>query len=250
MSVYGEGQYVNPRTGESGLAPPPRSLEQMQRHEWELLSADAGPLDPEATAETKPLAPQSVYAIGKRDQEELSLTVGTAYGIPTIALRLFNTYGPRQALTNPYTGAVAIFATRLRNGRAPIVFEDGRQTRDCVHVTDVARAFATALESSAADGRVLNVGTGSAISVASLATTIAETLGSSIEPEILGEFRPGDVRHCYADVRLARELVGFEAEISLEDGIPDVVEWIGETTPDDHADAALAELVTRGLISE
>ena len=249
MSVYGEGQYANPRTGESGLAPPPRPIEQLRRQEWELREPGGDPLDPEATAETKPLAPQSVYAIGKRDQEELTLAVGAAYGIPAVALRLFNTYGPRQALANPYTGAVAIFATRLRNGRAPMVFEDGRQTRDGVHVADVARAFATVLESSAADGRVLNVGTGTAVSVALLATTIAETLGSSIEPEILGEFRPGDVRHCYADVRLARELVGFEAEIALADGIRDVVEWIGEGTPEDHADAALAELVSRGLIS-
>src|SRR3954452_2814108 len=145
MSIYGEGQYGNPQTGESGLAPGLRPDSQLAAREWEVLADDGTPLEPEPTAETKPLRPTSIYAIGKRDHEEMVLAVGAAYGIPAVALRFFNVYGERQALSNPYTGAAAIFASRLLNDRAPLVFEDGDQTRDFIDVRDIARCCALAL---------------------------------------------------------------------------------------------------------
>src|SRR3712207_3456214 len=156
MSIYGEGQCRNPVTGESGLAPGLRPEEQLARREWEVVAADGTRLEPEPTAETKPLRPTSVYAISKRDHEELVLALGAAYGIPSVALRFFNVYGPRQALSNPYTGVVAIFAGRLLNGRPPIVFEDGRQSRDFIDVRDTVRACSLALAGSGADGRAVN----------------------------------------------------------------------------------------------
>ncbi len=161
MSIYGEGQYRNPRTGESGLAPWLRPESQLAAREWELLADDGTPLEPEPTAETKPLRPTSIYAINKRDHEEMFLTVGAAYGLPAVALRFFNVYGERQALSNPYTGVAAIFSSRLLNDRAPLVFEDGRQTRDFIDVRDIARCCALALTEHGADEHALNVGTGS-----------------------------------------------------------------------------------------
>ena len=248
MSVYGEGQYTNEKTGERGLAPRPRPVEQLRRREWELRTAANDVLVPEPTSETKPLAPQSIYAIGKRDQEEMCLTIGAAYGIPTVALRFFSAYGPRQTLSNPYNGAVAIFATRLRNGRAPFIFEDGEQTRDFVHVRDVARAMSAALSRPEADGRVVNVGSGEPVTIRELAEAVASALGVAIAPEILGEFRPGDVRHCVADLTLAADLLGFRPEIPLEAGLPEVVDWIGRAVPEDRSDSAFDELAERGLI--
>src|SRR3712207_3236982 len=165
MSIYGEGQCRNPVTGEAGLAPGRRAEEQLARREWGVCAPDGTLLEPEPTAETKPLRPTSVYAISKRDHEELVLALGAAYGIPAVALRFFNVYGPRQALSNPYTGVVAIFAGRLLNERPPLVYEDGHQRRDFVSVRDVARACRLALETDAAAGHAINVGSGRSASV-------------------------------------------------------------------------------------
>src|SRR5205814_2822060 len=165
MSIYGEGQYRDPRTGESGLAPGLRPESQLAAREWDLLADDGTPLEPEPTAETKPLRPTSIYAINKRDHEEMFLTIGAAYGLPAVALRFFNVYGERQALSNPYTGVAAIFSSRLLNDRPPLVFEDGRQTRDFIDVRDITRCCARALTHDGADGHTLNVGTGVPTSV-------------------------------------------------------------------------------------
>src|SRR5947209_631153 len=199
MSIYGEGQYRNPRTGESGLAPALRPETQLAAREWEVLGDDGTPLEPEPTAETKPLRPTSIYAINKRDHEEMFLAVGAAYGIPAVALRFFNVYGERQALSNPYTGVAAIFSSRLLNDRAPIVFEDGRQTRDFIDVRDIARCCSLALGRDGSDGRTLNVGTGRPTSVLDVANSIARGLGKDVEPEIANQYRAGDIRHCFAD---------------------------------------------------
>src|SRR5439155_451115 len=156
------------------------------------------------------LAPTSVYAVTKRDQEELCLCVGRAYGIGTVALRLFNIYGPRQALSNPYTGVGAIFASRLLNGQRPLVFEDGRQSRDFIHVSDIVEAFCLALERHDVADVALNVGTGWATSVAALAEAIARAMRVTLAPEIVARFREGDIRHCVADVsRIQRRLDPF-----------------------------------------
>src|SRR5919198_1070226 len=247
MSIYGEGQYRNPRTGESGLAPWLRPEEQLAAREWDIRGDDGTPLEPEPTAETKPLRPTSIYAINKRDHEEMFLTVGAAYGIPAVALRFFNVYGERQALSNPYTGAAAIFASRLLNDRAPLVFEDGRQTRDFIDVRDVARCCGLALTHDGADGRTLNVGTGVPTSIMTVAETIARGLGKQIEPEIVGKYRAGDIRHCYADTRLAQELLGFSAEIPFEAGMQDLLAWLSTQEASDSVDAAREALIARGL---
>jgi len=247
MSIYGEGQYRNPRTSESGLAPWLRPESQLAAREWEVLADDGTPLEPEPTAETKPLRPTSIYAIGKRDHEEMFLAVGAAYGVPTVALRFFNVYGARQALSNPYTGVAAIFSSRLLNDRRPLVFEDGRQTRDFIDVRDVTRCCGLALDQGGADGRTVNVGTGIPTSIIEVARVIADGLGKQIEPEIVNQYRAGDIRHCYADTRLAQELLGFRAEIPFEAGMKELLGWLQGQEAADSVDAARDALVARGL---
>jgi dTDP-L-rhamnose 4-epimerase len=247
MSIYGEGQYRNPHTGESGLAPWLRPEQQLAAREWDVLAEDGTPLEPEPTAETKPLRPTSIYAINKRDHEEMFLAVGAAYGIPAVALRFFNVYGERQALSNPYTGVAAIFSSRLLNHRPPVVFEDGRQTRDFIDVRDITRCCQLALERDGADGRTVNVGTGIPTSIIEVAQVIADGLGKEIEPEIVNQYRAGDIRHCYADTRLAQELLGFRAEISFQAGMGDLLYWLQGQQAADSVDAAREALVARGL---
>jgi dTDP-L-rhamnose 4-epimerase len=247
MSIYGEGQYRNPKTGERGIAPPLRSERQLATRQWDTIADDGTRLEPEPTAETKQVQPTSIYAIGKRDHEEMALAVGAAYGIPTVALRFFNVYGERQALSNPYTGVAAIFASRLMNGHAPLIFEDGQQTRDFIDVRDIARCCQLALISGAADGRAVNVGTGTPTSVAQVSRVLAKGLEVPIEPEVAQEYRAGDIRHCYADTRLGAELLGFRSEISFEDGMADLLEWLQTQHAVDSVDSARTALAKRGL---
>jgi dTDP-L-rhamnose 4-epimerase len=247
MSIYGEGQYRNPRTGESGLAPWLRPESQLAARQWELLDEDGTPLEPEPTAETKTLRPTSIYAINKRDHEEMFLAVGAAYGIPAVPLRFFNVYGERQALSNPYTGVAAIFSSRILNDRAPLVFEDGRQTRDFIDVRDITRGCLLALTQHKADGRTVNLGTGVPTSVLEIAEVIARGLDKEIEPEVVEQYRAGDIRHCYADTRMAEELLGFRAEIPFEHGMQNLLAWLEGQEAADSVDAARDALVARGL---
>src|SRR5437868_3714937 len=247
MSIYGEGQYRNPRTGESGIAPGLRPESQLEAKQWEPLGDDGGPLEPEPTAETKPLRPTSVYAVNKRDHEELFLSVGAAYGVPAVALRFFNVYGERQALSNPYTGVAAIFSSRLMNENRPLVFEDGHQTRDFIDVRDLVRGCALALATDRADGSTVNLGTGRATSILEVARAIAAGLGAEIEPEVVEQYRAGDIRHCYADTRLAEELLGFRSEIGFEDGMRDLLAWLEGQEAVDAVDTAREALLARGL---
>ena len=246
MSIYGEGQHFDPATGEHGLVPGLRPTEQLERHEWEVRGAN-GPLEPEPTAETKPLRPTTIYAISKRDHEEMVLAIGAAYGIPSVALRFFNVYGARQALSNPYTGVGAIFASRLMNGRPPLVFEDGLQTRDFVDVRDITRGIHLALTRPGADGETVNLGTGKATNLLELADVLSRGLGVDIEPDIVGQFRAGDIRHCYADTRKAAELLGFRSQIDFESGVQDLLTWIEGQDASDQVDAAHEALTARGL---
>jgi dTDP-L-rhamnose 4-epimerase len=245
MSTYGEGAY---RSQDGALAYPMlRPEPQLAARRWELEGHDGRPLEPVATPESKPLAPTSVYAVTKRSQEEMFLTVGDTYRIPTVALRYFNIYGPRQALSNPYTGVVAIFSARLLNHDRPLIFEDGRQTRDFVHVSDVVRANLLALGKDEANGRVYNVGTGRPTSILQVAGLLAEELDVQGEVELTGRFRAGDIRHCYADIsRIEREL-GFRAKVSLERGIRELLAWLRGQNPDDRVEEAVRELASRGL---
>jgi dTDP-L-rhamnose 4-epimerase len=247
MSIYGEGQYANPGTGEHGLAPGLRAEAQLAERDWEVRGSDGTALTPEPTAETKLLRPTSIYAVNKRDHEEMVLAVGAAYGIPAVALRFFNVYGERQALSNPYTGVAAIFASRLLNRRPPLVFEDGGQTRDFIEVRDVARACSLALESAAATGEAINVGTGTPTSVLEVAETLARGLELEIEPEVVGQYRAGDIRHCYADPRKADELLRFRTEIAFEEGTRDLLRWLEGQEAADLVDDAHAALTARGL---
>jgi dTDP-L-rhamnose 4-epimerase len=246
MSIYGEGEYVCALHGNA--APPPRGEQQLAVRIWECLCPECGQeLEPVATREQKPLIPTSVYAVTKRDHEELSLLVGAAYGIPTVALRFFNVYGPGQSLSNPYTGVAAIFSSRLLNERPPMVFEDGLQTRDFVHVSDIVEGLLLALGSDAAVGRAMNLGTGRRTSVLDVADALAGGLGVSVEPEINGQYRAGDIRHCYADTSLAEELLGFRARVSLERGMSELISWLADQEADDRVVAATRELAAWGL---
>jgi dTDP-L-rhamnose 4-epimerase len=203
---------------------------------------------PRPTSEEKPLAPTSVYAVNKRDQEEMCVAVGRAYGIPAVALRLFNVYGTRQALNNPYTGVAAIFSSRLLNDHPPFVFEDGLQSRDFVHVSDVVRAMLLAAESLDASYGVFNVGTGRPLSVLQVATVLAQYLRKDIEPVVVGTFREGDIRHCYADTSKAQDVLGFQARVAFEEGVKDLCEWASGERPRDGTERAIGELAARGLV--
>jgi dTDP-L-rhamnose 4-epimerase len=246
MSIYGEGCY---RCPEHGLvAPRLRPESQLKARQWDPFCPTCGAtLSPVPTPEDKALLPTSVYAISKMDQELLCLSVGAAYGIGVVALRYFNAYGPRQALSNPYTGVAAIFSGRLLNGRAPLAFEDGQQLRDFIHVRDVARATVLALESDKATGEAINVGVGSPLTILQVAQLLAKQLGVDINPEVTGKFRAGDIRHCWADPTRARELLGFTAEVPLEDGVAELIDWVSTQKADDRVDRAYAELGQRGL---
>ena len=247
MSIYGEGLYRCPAE-DAERVPEPRGEEQLARREWEPRCPACGAeLEPLPTPERKQLQPSSIYAIGKRDHEEMFVAWGRAYGVPATALRFFNVYGTRQSLSNPYTGVAAIFASRLLNRRPPVIFEDGRQSRDFVHVSDIVEAVARALEPGAADYRAVNVGTGVSTSVARVAEVLSRELGVDVEPELRREFRAGDIRHCFADVSLARELLGFEASVSFDDGMRELTGWLAGQEATDLVDQATAALAERGL---
>src|SRR4051812_33298877 len=245
MSVYGEGCYETFR-GER-FDPGDRTAEQLGRGAWDPVDSTGRVLQPVPTPESKQPALASVYALTKYDQERLCLIFGFAYDIPVVALRFFNTYGPRQALSNPYTGVLAIFAARLLNGKPPLVYEDGEQRRDFVNVEDVARACVLALETDGADGQAVNVGSGRAVSVNEIARSLGSVLDIDIEPEVTGRFRAGDIRHCFADISRARRLLGYEPQVSLEQGMAALAAWLRPQTADDRVEAAADELLARGL---
>ncbi len=247
MSIYGEGRYHCAVCG--SVAPHLRPLPQLRMRYWEIRCPSCGEVVAAApTDEEKQLFPTSVYAVTKRDQEELCLCVGRAYTIPTVALRLFNVYGPRQALSNPYTGVAAIFAARLLNGQPPLIFEDGQQSRDFIHVHDVVQAFCLALERTDVTDVAINIGTGRATSVLEVADLLSRGLGVSREPEIVEKFREGDIRHCFADLRRAHELLGFAPQVPLEEGMTDLARWASTKPAEDRVGRARAELEARGLM--
>ena len=246
MSIYGEGEYKCSTHGH--VAPGPRAEEQLLARQWEVPCPDCGEaLAPVGTREQKPVIPTSIYAITKRDHEELCLVAGSSYGIPTVALRFFNVYGPGQALSNPYTGVAAIFASRLMNDMPPLIFEDGEQSRDFIHVSDIVSGITSALTSDEAAGHAINLGTGRSTNVTEIAETLARGLGRDIEPEWPLQYRSGDIRHCYADTTLARAALGFEARTSLEAGMENLLEWLEGQEATDRVEAAARELAARGL---
>ena len=246
MSIYGEGQY---RCRQCGVIfPQLREANQLAAALWEIRCPTCRqPAAAEPTPESKPLFPTSVYAVTKRDQEELCLSIGRTYRLATTALRYFNIYGPRQSLSNPYTGVAAIFSSRLRNGKPPILFEDGRQSRDFIHVSDIVAANLLAMERPEADYEVFNVGTGIASSILQIADALSGALGVSIAPEVVQRFRAGDIRHCYADISKIRQRLGFQPAKPLREGIADLVAWAKDADAVDRVDDAMRELAARGL---
>jgi dTDP-L-rhamnose 4-epimerase len=247
MSVYGEGRY---RTRAGALVDDAVRPAGRHRNGWDPVDADGEALIPVATPESKPPTLASVYALTKYVQERLTLTLAPAYGMEGVALRLFNVYGPGQALSNPYTGVLAIFASRIANNERPLVFEDGAQRRDFVHVEDVARAFLLALDSPAAAGRLFNIGSGVNVSIAEVAEAVARAMGRPrLLPEIVGKARAGDIRHNFADISLAREVLGYAPRRSFEDSLGELAHWVGRQRAVDLVQQARRELEDRGLVA-
>jgi dTDP-L-rhamnose 4-epimerase len=246
MSLYGEGLYRNAQGDVRSVGE--RPLEQLRRGDWDWRDEDGTRLVPVATPESKAPALASVYALSKLDQERLCLMIARAYGFSAVALRFFNAYGPRQALSNPYTGVLAIFASRLLNDNAPKIFEDGEQQRDFVSVYDIARACRLALEKDAAAGQVFNIGSGNAYSVREIAERIAEVVGKKhLVPEITHKYRVGDIRHCFADIAKARAVLGYAPQVTLADGLAELAAWLEGQAAVDRVAQASAELAARGL---
>jgi dTDP-L-rhamnose 4-epimerase len=248
MSIYGEGKYECDDCG--AVFPKLRTESQLKARDWEMKCPDCGQnVRSVPTDEDKALCPTSIYAITKRDHEEMFLSTGFAYGIPAVALRFFNTYGPRQALSNPYTGVMAIFSGRLLNRQPPVIYEDGLQSRDFTHVKDIVQGLLLAMDKPEADYEVFNLGTGVPTSVAEIAGLLSQRLtGGEIEPQILNQFRAGDIRHCYADLTKARRLLGFEPRISLQEGLDDLLTWVAEQTAVDRFAQVEKELAAKALV--
>jgi dTDP-L-rhamnose 4-epimerase len=246
MSIYGEGLYEN-AAGERVVAGC-RPKEQLKNGTWEVLDKEGSTLQPIATPETKTPNLASVYALSKYDQEQMCLIVGAAYNIPTVALRFFNVYGPHQALSNPYTGVLAIFASRFLNDKPPMIFEDGLQQRDFVSVFDIATACRLAMETPQAAGEVFNIGSGQSFTILEIANKMAKVMNKEhLQPEITGKYRVGDIRHCYADITKAREILGFEPSYTLERGMEELAEWLQTQIAEDKVADAKQELEARGL---
>jgi dTDP-L-rhamnose 4-epimerase len=247
MSVYGEGQY---QCAEHGVVSPKlRPDEQLEERDWEMRCPYCSlPVEPMPTNEDKPLNPTSIYAISKRDHEETFLTIGHAYKIPTVALRYFNIYGSRQALSNPYTGVAAIFCSRLLNHKPPVVFEDGHQSRDFTHVSDIVQANMLAFEKEEANYEVFNVGTGVQMSVLEVGNLLRDHLAPGLELQVLGQFRAGDIRHCYADIGKISKKLGYSPQVAFEAGLSELVDWVATQQAEDLVEKAKTQLMERNLV--
>jgi dTDP-L-rhamnose 4-epimerase len=248
MSIYGEGLYedADGKPVEDARRQPRTSDSQS----WDPVDCRGRPLVPIATPEWKRPDLASIYALGKYVQERTTFIMSQAYDMEGVCLRLFNVYGPGQALSNPYTGVLAIFASRLLNGQQPMIFEDGEQRRDFVYVGDVARAFADALELPQAKGEVFNIGSGHERSVTEVAQELARAMGKNdIRPQIVGKSRTGDIRHCFCDGTKSAEMLGFRATKDFQEGLAELAEWVAVQTADDRVEEARAELEARGLVA-
>src|SRR5436190_20649182 len=247
MSVYGEGLAMR-KSGEI-VSPADRPIDQLRRGAWELEDDDGSPLTPVPTPENKIPSLNSIYALGKYVQERMCLIAAQAYDIPAVALRFFNVYGPRQALSNPYTGVLAIFAARLLHDRPPLIFEDGCQKRDFIHVRDVAKACILSLEAVSTIG-VLNIGSGVSRTVVSIAEDLARVMGKEcIRPHIVGKYRAGDIRHCFASIARAETVLGFRPTVEFAEGLGELAAWLSGEQAQDNIDIATAELEKRGLVA-
>lgn len=246
MSIYGEGRYRD--AGGNCYDDVQRPVEQLKCGRWEPCHEKSERLIPIATPEGKAPSLASVYALSKYDQERMSIIVGNSYGIPVVALRFFNVYGTRQALSNPYTGVLAIFASRLLNNNSPRIFEDGLQQRDFVSVHDVVTACRLALEVDQQKAQVFNIGSGANLSVLEVLQRFTRLLNCErIEPEITGNYRAGDIRHCFGDISSARTHLGYQPKVRFDEGLAELAQWLEGEIAVDRVSEAHAELTLRGL---
>lgn len=244
-AVYGEGAYTCSECG--FVHPAPRSVEQLRKEQWELTCPNCQrPLKPVPTPEELEPRPASIYALGKYNQEQTALIVGQAYDLPVVVLRFFNVYGPRQSLQNPYTGVLGTFITRQLLGKSIHIYEDGQESRDFVFVSDVVDACGKAMQRSEAIGQIINVGSGQSLTMQQVATTITNLLGGP-EPIITGQFRVGDIRHCFADLNRAKRILKYEPKVSFNEGIGQLVESVIGQEWIDSSRIAEEELEKRGL---
>jgi dTDP-L-rhamnose 4-epimerase len=249
MSIYGEGLFVCYECGPR--SPGPRLAAQLARSDWNVrcpLCNQA--MESRPTPETKPIMPTSIYAVNKRDQEEMTLVAGRTIGVPTVALRFFNVYGDRQSLSNPYTGVAAIFSSALLNRRPPILFEDGKQSRDFIHVSDLVDGCVKAIEAEGVADEVFNIGTGASTDLLSLLELLKREIpgAADVQPEILGRFREGDIRSCIADITKARERLRFSPKVPIEEGVKGLAAWVRSQTSVDRSAHALEELKAHNLV--
>ena len=248
MSIYGEGEYVCEE--HNTVYPDVRTRSQLEARDWDVKCPECGKkVKPQYTGENKPLHPTSIYAISKRDQEEMCLVIGRAYGIPTVALRYFNGYGPRQALSNPYTGVCAIFSSRIKNGKPPLIYEDGLQKRDFISVHDIVTANLLAMRKKEADYEVFNVGTGEPITISGVADILIKLYEKDFQPEVISKYRAGDIRHCYADISKIKSILGFEPEYSLTDGMRELYQWGDRAFGEDNSQKVQEELKIKSLLT-
>ncbi|GIX45607.1 MAG: SDR family NAD(P)-dependent oxidoreductase [Candidatus Hydrogenedentota bacterium] len=248
MSIYGEGAYRRPSDGKV-IYPTLRPESQLENKDFDMHDPETGEvLVAIPTPETKPLYCTSVYALNKKDQEEYTLVVGRAHKLSVVACRYFNVYGPRQSLSNPYTGAAAIFLSRIKNGNPPLIYEDGQQVRDFINVRDIVEAKLFLLENPNANLEAYNICTGRPTSILELARLLARLNGrEDLEPLVTKRYRAGDIRHCYGDNSKLAAL-GWRARIALEDGLRELVEWSVGVTAEDKVEQAHRELEQRGLV--
>lgn len=247
MSSYGEGNYNCPNCGK--VAPDLREEDQLRFKRWEhVCKICKSELVPTPTTEDKLQRCNSIYALSKKDQEEMALIVGQAFKIPVVNLRYFNIFGPRQSLSNPYTGVVAIFISRLKNDNPAVIYEDGMQTRDFVSVYDVVQANMLSMEQGEANYKVFNVGTGKPVAIKNVAKTVSKLLGKNIEPAITNDFRKGDIRHCFADITKIQKTLGYVPKESFENGMKEIIKWSKDILAEDKFNLANQELVQMGLL--
>lgn len=245
MSIYGEGSYLCSKCGK--IPPPSRPESQLKEMKWEMrCPACRLPVRAIPTEESKALSPTSIYAMTKRHQEEMSLLIGKTYHLPVVALRYFNIYGPRQALSNPYTGVCAIFSSRIKNNHSPLIYEDGLQSRDFVHVEDIVQANLLAMDNPKTDYKAFNVGSGKAVSILEIANTLIHLYQKELSPQIVGKYRTGDIRHCFSDIS-ALSALGYRPRWAIRDGLRDLVRWGMTQKAMDRTKSADSELLKRGL---
>ena len=247
MSSYGEGRGHCPTCGIG--KPSFRPSQQMALGDWEVHCPKCNNhLSPISTDENTRRQCNSIYALTKKQQEDMVLNIGKTYSIPSVSLRYFNVYGPRQSLSNPYTGVAAIFISRLKNSHQPTVYENGLQTRDFVSVYDVVNANLLAMDIDKADYQAFNIGSGIPRTIKSIAESLASVMGKDLPPVITHTYRKGDVRHCFADIRKAQKLLGFEPKVTFEDGLRELIEWSNSAPAVDKFDLATQELKEKGLV--